>query len=65
MPQRVSPHGEFVVSASLIHFSVAFFSFPTCAGVAQLVFRPFSEEIVPRVAVDLVCPWEEVSSGSW
>lgn len=37
---------------------MAFFSFPTCAGVAQLVFRPFSEKIVPRVAVDPVCPWE-------
>ena len=28
------------------------------------VFRSFSEGIVPYVAVDLVCPWEEVSSGS-
>lgn len=28
--------------------------------VTQLVFR-FSEEIVPHVAVDLVCLWEEVS----
>ena len=42
-----------------------FFSFSTHVGVAQLVFRPFSEEIVACVAVDSVCPWEEVSSGSW
>ena len=62
---HVSPPGEFVVSASLTHFSVAFFSFSTRVGVAQVVFRPFSEEIVPRVAVDPVWPWEEVSSGSW
>ena len=61
---HVSPPGEFVVSASLTHFSVAFFSFSTRVGVAQVVFRPFSEEIVPRVAVDPVWPWEEVSSGS-
>ena len=62
---RVSPPGEFVVSASLTHFNVAFFSLSTRVGVAQLVFRSFSEEIAPRVAVDPVCPWEELSSGSW
>lgn len=43
---------------------MAFFSFATCVGVAQLVFRPLSEEIVPCAAVDTVCLWDEVSSGS-
>lgn len=52
------------VSASLTHFNVAFFSFATCVGVAQLVFWPLSEEIVPCAAVDTVCLWDEVSSGS-
>ena len=34
-----------------------------CEAAAQLVFRSFSEGIVPYVAVDSVCAWEEVSSG--
>lgn len=33
-------------------------------GVAQLVFRLFSEEIVPCIAVDSVYMWKEVSSES-
>lgn len=50
---------------SLSHFSVSLFSFAQFEGVGQLVFRSFSEDIVPYVAVDLVCLWEEVSSGSF
>lgn len=34
-----------------------------CVVVAQLVFTFFPEEIVPYVAVDLVCPLEKVNSG--
>lgn len=34
-----------------------------CEGAIQLVFRSFSERIVLYVAVDLLCLWEEVSSG--
>lgn len=45
-------------------FDVAFSSFACCEGIAQLVFRSPSEEILPYKAVDSVCPWEEVSSGS-
>lgn len=51
------------VSASTTHFDVGFFSFVQCVGVAQLVFRFLSEEIVLYFAVDLVCPCKEVSSG--
>lgn len=28
-----------------------------------LVLRSFSETVVPYVAIDVVCPWEEVNSG--
>lgn len=35
-----------------------------CEGVAQLVFRSFSEEMVPYVAVDPRCPREKVTKGS-
>lgn len=31
---------------------------------AQLVFRIFSEGIILYVAIDLMCPWKYVSSGS-
>ena len=29
----------------------------------QLIFRSFPERVAPYVAVDLLCTWEEVSSG--
>lgn len=40
--------------------------FLICAmvGVAQLVFVCILEEIFPYVTADLVCLWEDVSSGS-
>lgn len=42
-----------------------FFSFAQCVGIAELVFRVFfPEEIGPHLAIDSVCLWEEVSSGS-
>lgn len=40
-----------------------FFSFTQHVGVTHLVFWFLPEEIIPFVAVDLVCPREEVSSG--
>ena len=40
-------------------------SFIACyEGAIQLVLRSFSEGIIPHVAVDFLCPWEEMSSGS-
>lgn len=38
--------------------------FSQCVGATQLIFVFPSEEIVPYVAVNLVCPWEEVGSES-
>lgn len=40
-----------------------FFSFTQCVKVAQLVFGFLTEGTVPYIAVDLVCPWQEASSG--
>lgn len=53
--------------ASPTHFDMDLLSFTQCIGVSQPVFRVcfcFSEKVVPYVAVDLVCLWEDVSSGS-
>ena len=33
-----------------------------CGRAVQLVFRSFSEGIVPYMTVDLLCPWGEVFS---
>ena len=52
------------VSASPFCFGMGVFLFSQCVGVAQLVFRVFFKGIVPYVAVNLVCLWKEVSSGS-
>lgn len=42
-------------------FPTCFDWFPSCLsdvkGITQLVFRCFSEELVPGIAVDLVCLW--------
>lgn len=35
-----------------------------CEAAIQVVFRSFSEEIIPDVAKDSICPREEVCSGS-
>ena len=35
-----------------------------CEGAAHLVFKTVSEEIIPFVAVELVLPWDKVSSVS-
>lgn len=40
------------------------FSFTQCVGIAQLASACFSQEIVLCLGVDLMCPWEELSSGS-
>lgn len=57
--------GRDCVSASPSLFDVVSLSLPWCAGFAQLVFRGFFQrKFAPYVAVDSVCPWEEVSSGS-
>ena len=37
--------------------------YPLCGLALGLVLRSFSETVVPYVVVDLVCPWEDVSSG--
>lgn len=42
---------------------MGFFSFPRCVEVAQIVSGYLSEGIAPYVAVDLVFPRGEVSSG--
>ena len=53
------------MSQPLTHSNVGFFSFAQCVVVAQPTFRFFSEEVVPHLAVDSVCTWEDVSSGSF
>lgn len=40
------------------------FLFAQCIGATQLILGFLSEEIVPYVAANLLCPWEEVGSGS-
>lgn len=47
------------------HFNVYIFSLIPCIGVPRLVFQFLSEGIAPCIAVDLMCPWEKMSSGSW
>lgn len=50
-------------SASPIHFIVGFSSF-ACIKVFQLVSRFLSEEILPYVVIDSMCPWKDVRSGA-
>lgn len=39
--------------------------FTLCLGSpVQVAFRSFSEEIIPYVAVEMLCLWEKVSSRS-
>lgn len=57
--------GVFGDTASLPLLPVSVWSLSLCYGGAiQLVFRSFSQEIDPYVAVGLVCLWKEMSSGS-
>lgn len=49
------------ISASPTHLNDPFI---LCCGAVQLVLMFFSEGIVSHVAIDLLCLWEEVSSGS-
>lgn len=51
---------ERYISSCPTCFEVGIFSFPSCAGVAQLVSESLSQRIVLCVAVDLVCLWELV-----
>ena len=43
---------------------MASLSFARCEVVALPVFTFVSEEIVPCITANLVCPWEEVNSES-
>ena len=45
-------------------FDVVSLLFVPCEEVALPVFSLFPEEIIPHMAVDLVCLWEKVSSES-
>ena len=38
-------------------------AFPACLDAVQVLFIQFSDGIIPHVVVDLLCLWEEVSSG--
>lgn len=49
-------------SASPSHLSMGVFSFVWCIWVTQLVSGFLSEGIIPYLAVDSVCPWQDVSS---
>ena len=51
------------MSASFTPEDVALFSFDVKEHSAS--FQSFSEGIVPYVAIDVVCSWEEVSSGTF
>lgn len=51
------------VSASYTHFDVCLLS-PVVEKVVCLFFNSFSAGIIPYVAVDFICSWEEVSSES-
>lgn len=42
-----------------------FFSFTECVGVSQLVSGFLIDGIAQCAAVDLMCPWEGVSSGAF
>lgn len=53
------------VSASSTCFDVGFSLFIQCVGVSQLALGFLSEEIVPYVAVDVVCLWEMNSGNSY
>lgn len=43
---------------------IFFFLLAQCVRVTQLVFGCLLEEIIPYIALDLACPWEEVSLRS-
>lgn len=45
-------------------FNAVSLLFTRCEGVTPPVFRFFSEEIVPYIAINSVCLWQEVSLGS-
>lgn len=51
------------VSLPLQPISLWDLSFFFFEGALQLLFGPSSEGIVSYVAVDLLCPWEDVNSG--
>ena len=52
-----------LISFSHTHLNVVLLSL-VVGGAIQVVFSPFSVSIIPYVAINLVCPCEEVSSGS-
>lgn len=46
-------------------FLLASLCFPSCLpNLKGLLCQFFKEKIVPFIAVDSICPWEEVNSGS-
>lgn len=50
------------VPSSPTCIDVGLLSLAPCVGVSQPLSRFFSEQVVPSVAVDSLCSWEEVSS---
>lgn len=46
------------------HCNINLFSFAQPVGMAQVVSGCLSEETVPYVAMESVCLWEEMNSGS-
>jgi len=57
--------GVFGETMSLPLLSISMWSFyPLLWRTVNIIFRSFSEGNDPYEAVDLMCPWEEVSSGS-
>lgn len=58
-PARGSVYGK-IYSSLLVALSM----FAQFHGAAHLVFRSFSEEALPCLAVDSMCPWKEKSSWS-
>ena len=61
---RGEVYGESVSQSFLSVFDVGIFSFIKCVGDAQLFCGFLSERIAPCIAVHLMCPWEEGSSGA-
>lgn len=68
LPRRVTAPGVGFMARLCPSFSylfdVVYILFAQCVVITQPAFWLLYEEIVPYVAVDLVCPLEETYSGS-